>query len=249
MSPRTRTIAAGIVVVLFGAFFAWGLLGLQDFGHWTGLYGRRILHVAVSERQATNVVSAVNFDYRMFDTLIEELILFTTVMGVMLVLREQRGEDRMPAHAAGDAEGFSETSDGVRVLGVVLIGFTILLGLYIVAHGALTPGGGFQGGVILGAGVLLVFLAGEFVTVKRLHPVETLEVIEAVGAGGFAALGLGGLIAGGAAFHNFISTGTSGMLISAGTIPLSNLAVGCAVFGAIVILASELLEQALIVRR
>jgi multicomponent Na+:H+ antiporter subunit B len=249
VSPRTRAIAAGVVVAAFGAFLGWGLLGLQDFGHWTGLYGRRILHVAGSERQATNVVSAVNFDYRMFDTLIEELILFTTVMGVMLVLRHQRGEHERPGHAAAEAEGFAETSDGVRVLGVLLIGVTILLGLYIVAHGALTPGGGFQGGVILGAGVLLVFLGGEFVTVKRLHPVETLEVIEAIGAAGFAALGVGGLIAGGAAFHNFIWTGTSGMLISAGTIPLSNLAVGCAVFGAIVILASELLEQALIVRR
>jgi multicomponent Na+:H+ antiporter subunit B len=249
MSPRARAISCAAVLVAFGAFLVWGVLGLQDFGHWTGLYGRRILHVTSSERQTTNVVSAVNFDYRMFDTLIEELILFTAVMGVMLVLRHQRGEDAAPGHAAGDAEGFEDTTDGVRVLGVVLIGVTVLLGLYIVAHGALTPGGGFQGGVILGAGVLLVFLAGEFVTVRRLHPIDTMETIEAIGAAGFAGLGLGGLIAGGTAFHNFAWTGTSGMLISGGTIPLSNLAVGCAVFGAVLILASELLEQALIVRR
>jgi multicomponent Na+:H+ antiporter subunit B len=249
VSPRARQISCVVVLLGFGAFLVWGVLGLQDFGHWTGLYGRRVLKVASSERQVTNVVSAVNFDYRMFDTLIEELILFTSVMGVMLVLRHQRGEDPEPEHAAGDSEGFEDTTDGVRVLGVILIGVTLLLGLYIVVHGHLTPGGGFQGGVVLGAAVLLVFLAGEFVTVRHLHPIETMETIEAVGAAGFAGLGLGGLIAGSAAFHNFIWTGTSGMLISGGTIPLSNLAVGCAVFGAILILASELLEQALIVRR
>jgi multicomponent Na+:H+ antiporter subunit B len=247
VTPRARAIVAGVAMPLFAVFFSWGLLDLRDFGHWTGLYGRRILHVASSERQVTNVVSAVNFDYRMFDTLIEELILFTAVMGVMLVLRHQRGDDAQEDPAA-TAEGAAGTSEGVRALGAVLVPVTLLLGLYIVLHGALTPGGGFQGGVILGGGVLLVFLAGLFRRADTVRTKPWMETLEAIGAAGFACLGLGGLIGGGAAFHNFIWTGTSGMLVSGGTIPLSNVAVGCAVFGAILILASELLEHALLMR-
>jgi multicomponent Na+:H+ antiporter subunit B len=249
VSPRARQISCVIVLLGFGAFLVWGVLGLQDFGHWTGLYGRRILKVASSERQVTNVVSAVNFDYRMFDTLIEELILFTSVMGVMLVLRHQRGEDPEPEHAAGDSEGFEDTTDGVRVLGVILIGVTLLLGLYIVVHGHLTPGGGFQGGVILGAAVLLVYFAGDFVSLRQLEPSTAMELMHSGGAAGLAMIGLGGLLSGAQAFHNFLYTGTTGELISGGFIPLGNAAVGLEVFGAVLLLGAELLHEAALLRR
>ncbi len=48
--------------------------------------------MSIPERQTTAVVSAINFDYRGFDTLGEEFILFAAVIGVASLLRGLRGE-------------------------------------------------------------------------------------------------------------------------------------------------------------
>jgi multicomponent Na+:H+ antiporter subunit B len=62
-------------------------------------------------------------------------------------------------------------------------------------------------------------------------------------------IGLSGLVAGGAFFQNWLGKGTPGDLMSAGTIPLSNAAVGLAVTGGFVFMLSEFLEQTLTHRR
>ena len=244
MTPRARTTLMLVAAAALMGFFVWGVAGLPDFGHYRGPYGFVINHVAGTERQVTNAVASLVFDYRGYDTLGEEMILFISVVGVTTLLREQRGEGL----GGGEATRLPDSSDALRVFGVVGVGATLLVGLYIVAHGALTPGGGFQGGVILGAGVLLVYLAGEFVMTRWLEPGTFMEVLHAGGAAGLALLGLGGLIAGGAFFHNFLYTGTVGLLNSGGIIPLGNLTVGLEVMGATMLLASELLEQTLIVK-
>ena len=74
------------------AFYLWGLSGLPGFGSYPGPYGSAILRVAVAQTKATGVVSAINFDYRGFDTVGEEFILFVAAAGVAVVLRRLRGE-------------------------------------------------------------------------------------------------------------------------------------------------------------
>src|SRR5207248_9901514 len=61
------------------ALFLWGMAGLPPFGSYPGPYGDLLDSFAVGERKATDVLSAVNFDYRGFDTLGEEFILFVSV--------------------------------------------------------------------------------------------------------------------------------------------------------------------------
>jgi multicomponent Na+:H+ antiporter subunit B len=75
-----------------------------------------------------------------------------------------------------------------------------------------------------------------------------VEAAEAAGAAGYAMVGVGGLIFAGTFFKNFLPLGTPGELLSAGTMPLSNLAVGLEVAGAFVLLWTEFLDQALVVR-
>src|SRR6202035_3835916 len=118
------------------------------------------------------------------------------------------------------------TSDAVRVLGLGLTPPTVLFGLYVVAHGHLTPGGGFQGGLILATGVLLIYLAGEFGDLHTLYTEAMLERAEALGGGGFVVLGLLGLVTGSAFLENMLPLGTAGRVFSAGTVPLINLAGG-----------------------
>jgi multicomponent Na+:H+ antiporter subunit B len=122
----------------------------------------------------------------------------------------------------------------------------VVLGLYIVAHGAITPGGGFQGGVILAGALLLVYAAGQTVAVHHVRPVSLVEVAEAVGAGAYVLIGLGGLIAAGAVLTNWLPHGTAGDLLSGGTVPLLNLAVGLEVAGGVTLILTELLDQALL---
>jgi multicomponent Na+:H+ antiporter subunit B len=132
------------------------------------------------------------------------------------------------------------------VVGAVLVGPVLVLGGYVVTHGHLTPGGGFQGGVILAAALLLVYAAGQLVALERVRPIDLVEAVEATGALAFALIALGGLIFSGALLANFLATGTLGDLLSAGTIPVLSVATGIEVTAALTLILSELLDQALL---
>ena len=92
MSDRLRFCLFMPAVAGFAAMFLWGLDGLARFGNYPGPYGDIINRVALPERHLTNMATAVNFDYRGFDTLGEEYILFAAVVGLALLLRQARGE-------------------------------------------------------------------------------------------------------------------------------------------------------------
>jgi multicomponent Na+:H+ antiporter subunit B len=248
MTARVRTgvflVAAAVAAVVLVA----GYSGLPDFGHYHGVYGTVLNLLAVPERHASDVITAVNFDYRAFDTLGEEFILLASVIGLSILLRERRGERERAPESPGDEHRFPGSSAALGALGLVLIGPVLVVGGYIVTHGTLTPGGGFQGGVVLAAALLMVFLAGEYVLVKLVAPHAMVEAAEAAGAAGYGLVGVGGLIFAGVFFKNFIALGTPGELLSAGTMAISNLAVGLEVTGAFVLLWTEFLDQALVVR-
>ena len=243
---RTRRVLFLVAAVVFGVLFMWGLSGLPSFGDYRGPYGIVLGQVVMSERHATEAVGATTFDYRGFDTMGEEYILFAAVMGLVILLRELRGErteeeeeeEESPVHRRR-----REASDALRVLGLALVGPLIVLGIYIVAHGHITPGGGFQGGVILAAALIVVSLAGRYPAMRRVRPIPLVELADAGGAAGFVLVGLGGLIAGSEFLYNFLPLGEPGTLLSAGMLPLLNISVGLEVAGAFVLLISEFLDQ------
>jgi multicomponent Na+:H+ antiporter subunit B len=208
----TRSARIGLFAVSaagLAALLLWAVAGLPDFGHFAGRYGATLNKVAVSERHATNVVTAIVFDYRGFDTLGEEFILFTSVMGVATLLT---------------------------------------IGFYIVAHGAITPGGGFQGGVILAGAFALVYLAGEYRAYRAVTPRTALDFAEGTGVGGYAVIGIVSMLLGSAYLHNFGPFGQAGTLASAGTISMLNLATALEVTAAFVLLFTEFLEELVVTR-
>ena len=220
--------AAGLAALLF-----WSLIGLPDFGHYHWPYGKLLNAVAVNERHTTNVVGVTVFDYRGFDTLGEEFILFTAVVGVSLLLRKDREERvlRDPIR-----------SDGVRLLGMLTVAAVLVLGLWVVAFGYVTPGGGFQGGVVLAGAFLLVYLACSYGDFEALTPHTPVEIAEALGAGAFAVLGFVGLADEGAYLRNFLGIGDTGTLYSGGSVALLNWATAIEVTAAMVVLFSEFLN-------
>jgi len=103
-----------------------------------------------------------------------------------------------------------------------------LFGIYIILFGHLTPGGGFAGGVILASSYVLLMLAfgREFVEKNLSLPVASK--LDCVGALLFGLIAILGLVFGGTFFVNFLveKYGQPLELLSAGTIPLSNIAIG-----------------------
>jgi multicomponent Na+:H+ antiporter subunit B len=227
---------------VLGAVLVVAVTGLEPFGHYPGPYGDVLAKVVPDERHTGQLVAATVFDYRGFDTLGEEMILFAAVCGCAALLRvlrsEREEEEGAPARPV--------PSFAARALGAALVGPVMVLGAYVVAHGHLTPGGGFSGGVVVAGALLLAYAGGQGLRLRRVGSITMLEGTEALGAAGFLALALAGLIAAGTLLKNFLALGTSGMLLSAGTIPVGNVAVGLEVAGAVALVFSEFLEQALL---
>jgi multicomponent Na+:H+ antiporter subunit B len=249
VSPALRRRVFLVAAAVAGGLLLWGVTGLPDYGIYAGPYGDVLNRVAVAERKATNVVASVTFDYRGVDTMGEEFILFAAVLGVAILLRAQRDESEQPPDEDAADRHAPGTSNAVRVLGLTLVGPVVLFGIYVVAHGHLSPGGGFQGGVVLATGALLVYLSGEYVTLLRVSPEILTDLAESVGAASYVAIGLLGVAAGATFLANVLPLGQPGALLSAGTIPLINLTVGLEVAGGFVLLLYEFLEQTLVIRR
>ena len=249
MTPRQRLWLFAVAVAGLVACYLWAFSGLPGFGSYPGPYGPEILKQVVGQTNATGVVSAVNFEYRGFDTVGEEFILFTAAAGMSVVLRRLRGERQRPGSPADDTANrqVPATSSGVRIPALLLVGPTAVIGWWLATHAQTNPSGGFQGGVILATAFFLVYLSGEFIAFRRLNPDALLDVAEAVGAGGFVAVGVTAVAMSLPYLYNYLPLGTiPGAVSSSGTIALISFLVGIEVAAAFLLIIGELLEQTLL---
>ena len=123
----------------------------------------------------------------------------------------------------------------VRTVANQLILFILVFGFYVIAHGHITPGGGFQGGAIIVSGVVMLLVAFSSQELKKSLRERILSIMESTGALIFAALAFAGI--GTVFFYNFL-VGTPifggipdpgpgpGNIWTGGVIPLMNFAVG-----------------------
>ena len=243
MRARLRSVLFFIVAPAFAALFWWSYRDLPPLGDYRGPYGTYIANLAVYERHATDTVNAITYDYRGLDTLGEEFILFASVIGVLLLFRRQEGEESDPAHRHRLAEREVPGTDTIRVTMQAMVAAMVVFGLYVATHGQLTPGGGFQGGVVLATAPLLVYLSGRVHTFKKTISHPLLEAAEALGAAGYAIIGTSALFAGAAFLTNWVPLGQTGSLFSAGTIEWISVAVGLEVSGSIVLVMYSYLQE------
>lgn len=235
MTSRLRVAAFLIGAGGLGALLVWAFTGLPEFGHGESVYASILNHVAVRERHVTNVVVATVFDYRGIDTLFEESILFAAVMAVSMLLRDTR-EGIAPEHD-------EVRSDAIRALSMLLLAPSLVLALYVIAHGHLSPGGGFQGGVVVAGAVVLVYVGVAHRPWERVAPTPLWDAVEGVGIASYCVIGLLGLVSAGHLLENTLPLGIKGSLLSGGTIPLLDWASGVAVAAAFVLLFSEFLQH------
>ena len=248
MTSRARTVLFLISAVGLASVLGWGFRDLPPLGDYRGPYGDVVAKVVVYERHTTDVVNAITYDYRGFDTLVEEFILFTAVLGVLLLFRPMGQKDET-AKKQKRIEDELPVSDTLRVGMQAIAGIMVLFGLYIATHGQLTPGGGFQGGVILASVPLVVYLSGNVRKFERMISSPLVKLAEAGGAAGYVLIGSAALFFGAHFLTNFIALGTTGDPFSSGTIALISLSVGMEVAGGFVLLMQSYLREVINERR
>jgi multicomponent Na+:H+ antiporter subunit B len=218
----------------FGALLVWAYTGIPSFGNYAGPYGFVVNKISTPLRHMDNAVNSTTYDIRGVDTMGEEFILFAAVIGVVLLLRAE-GRSRDVEDDIG--------SDLVRVFGTLAIGAAVLVGLWLVAFGFVTPGGGFQGGVAISSGALLLFLVAGYREWSAFGNDTVLDPIKGIGGGGYVVIGLAALIGGMPFLTNFFSGGAAGTVWSGGSAGFVNWSAGIEVAAALVILYSEFLDE------
>jgi len=126
----------------------------------------------------------------------------------------------------------------VRTISRLLFPFMFLLGVYIVLHGHLTPGGGFPGGVIIAASIIMLILAYGIERAEAKMSFLNAEILDAIGGTAIVLLGLFGILLGFYFLQNAPAypIGEAGPLFSAGNLPLLYIAVGIKVTAGIVLI-------------
>jgi multicomponent Na+:H+ antiporter subunit B len=92
----------------------------------------------------------------------------------------------------------------LRVVAKILIPFILLFAVYVQFHGDYGPGGGFQAGVIVAAGIIFYAIIFGLETTRRIVPSWLVETMLAAGVLIYAGVGLAGIFLGGNYLDYFV---------------------------------------------
>lgn len=212
-----RTTGVLLSVLLGGLLFytalefpLWGDPESPAAGRLSSYYIERSLE----ETSVPNMVTAVLADYRGYDTLFETIVIFTAGIVCIFLLRSFKTlspESRLYRHIPTgltlriekggkipEESDFFERIDSVwvphdlviRTTCRMVIPFIQIFGLYVIAHGHYSPGGGFQGGVILGASLVLFAIGFNLRTATRYFGEKAMVFFAALGVFIYTGTGL-----------------------------------------------------------
>lgn len=149
---------------------------------------------SLAETSVPNFVTAVLADYRGYDTMFETMVIFCAGITVLAVLRRTGRRERKvlrPRPQDGGSDIILQTAARLLVPPMQIFA------LYVVAHGHHSPGGGFQGGVILGASFILLALAYDLQFVLRRFRERTMLLCSAIGVLVYSGIGVVSILLGG----------------------------------------------------
>ncbi len=201
---------------------------------------QRYVEDGLEETGAINIVSGMILDYRAFDTLGESHVLFTALICVIILLRkDKKNMAKQPYddyHTIRRDSYHDISKDPImRTVGLFLLPSIMMYGIYVLVNGQNGPGGGFSGGAVIGAGLIIFASSYGFETVDSFFSERTSKVIT------FASLAFYSFAKGYVFFtganglDNHIPKGTPGAILSGGMILPLNIAVGmvvaCTMYG------------------
>ena len=191
--------------------------------------GDALLKLNLNEGVA-NAVTTVVVYFRGFDTLGEIAVLFIASLGIGLMLHSNRKCDIK-----------AESNFMLQTASKLLFPIIMLFGIYVMVYGHLSPGGGFQGGVIIASAVLLLLVSHKTFEV----PHAVIVALETFAGVSYVLIGLIGLVVLDVFLGNFLPHDISqmGMLLSGGIIPLIYIIVGIKVGSEMSMIVQNLIKR------
>jgi len=179
---------------------------------------------ALEDTGAENIVSGMILDYRAFDTLGESFVLFTALNCVLILLRrDEAGEE-------AEDDYYDLTHDNIlRKAGLLVVPSVILFGFYVMLNGHLSPGGGFSGGAIVGAGLILLAAAFGNAVSARIVTEKTFRILSGAALCFYCLAKSYSFYTGANDIPSIVPLGTPGSIFSAGLILPLDIAVGIVV--------------------
>lgn len=184
---------------------------------------------------AVNIVTGMILDYRAFDTLGESNVLFIAVCAVLVLLRldktEKKSDDTTTKEEEEANDRLYEPKNDIIIQKVAffLVPMIVIFGIYIILNGHLSPGGGFSGGAIIGAGLILYLNAFGFKKTERFFTQKTYKWICFVALSFYCLAKTYSFYCGAHHLETGIPLGTAGNILSSGLILPLNICVGLVV--------------------
>jgi len=183
----------------------------------------------IEKTGATNFVTGMILDYRAFDTLGESFVLFTAVTCVLILLqgfKDSQGQD----------ENYKPVRDPIlRDCCSVIVPVIFIFGIYVILNGSISPGGGFSGGAIMGAGLIIYAIAFGFEQSGRFFRDKTFKAISSFALLTYCASKTYSFLTGALEVESVVPLGVPGAILSGGIIFILNVCVGlvvtCTMFG------------------
>ena len=205
---------------------------------------QRYVENGLEETGAVNMVAGMILDYRAFDTFGESSVLFLAVTCVMmLLLRDKKNisqeEDLQLEHERIIEK---ESSDLIlKSVTVIVIPCILLFGVYVVLNGHISPGGGFSGGAIMGAALILYSTAYGVDSVSKFFTRKTFKTITSAALLCYGASKAYSFYTGANGLPTGIPLGTPGAIFSSGLILVLDICVGmvvaCTMYGFYILFA------------
>ena len=185
----------------------------------------RYIEQGLQETGALNIVSGMILTYRAFDTFGETNVLFIATCCVMIMLMV---DDAILKKRAIMNDRRFEPKNDVILQGVAFILCPIIFtfGIYIILNGHLSPGGGFSGGSIMGAGLILYVAAFGFNKTQRFFDEHVYKIAKITALCMYGLIGTYFYMTGANGIENHIPLGIPGHILSSGIILPINICVG-----------------------
>lgn len=221
--------------VTLGAAIIFALLlmvsNLPAFGDADNPYNNQVseryLEKSIEETGAVNAVTGMILDYRAFDTFGESCVLFIAAACVLILLRDDKTDTT--AKAIQD-EKFEPVSDTIlQASAKILFPAILMFGIYILVNGHLSPGGGFSGGAIMGAGLILHVNAFGYKKTQRFFNEKTYKRVTVCALSFYCIAKSYSFFTGANHLESHIPLGNAGDIISSGLILPLNICVGLVV--------------------
>ncbi len=227
-----------IFSILFCIFLVVMLLAavsdLPPFGHTenpaNNEVAERYIEKGLEETGAVNIVTGMILDYRAFDTLGESHVLFIATCTVLILLRRDGKKEQAQDE---DNDRLYEPKNDVilQTVARVLVPPILLFGIYIILAGHLGPGGGFSGGAVIGAGLILYLNAFGFAKTERFFTAKTYRRMSFCALACYSLAKSYSFYTGANHIESVIPLGTPGAILSSGLILVLNICVGVVVAG------------------